>query len=301
MLFTFAAPVAADHHFGCIQPGTGGRFQLPEGSSVTISIVLCNRPTANVRIDWEKSGGNRENVTISPASHTFTIGSDYWAGNWHKWQGFTVTFAEDSFNDGNSTMWFRPLTTSDDARYSRGRTGCPSCGAGHGQRFAPIFSVKLIDNEGTTMGQNHPPQQQQQQQTQQPEPPPPAQPPEPEPQVQQPPPEPPEPNPPQQPPPQQREPQQQQAQLGTIRNLSVSATADTITVSWDPPSEGTVTKYIAHITPQNGDKGKTKRPNADKTSVTFKNLKSGVEYKVWVRALNDIQKGERTHHRVTTQ
>ncbi len=97
------------------------------------------------------------------------------------------------------------------------------------------------------------------------------------------------------------QPQQEDAVPGPISNLSLSAKAKRITVSWNAPnSGGAVDNYIVHISPQNGGKGDTKRPKAGKTSVTFKKLKSGVEYRVFVRGKNSVGKGERVYGRITT-
>ena len=84
------------------------------------------------------------------------------------------------------------------------------------------------------------------------------------------------------------------------QNLQLSATADSITVTWDAPESGDAPDgYIAHIKPQDGGKGKTKRPEAPKTKVTFKNLEAGRTYKVWVRAQNEGGKGDRVSASIT--
>ena len=46
-------------------------------------------------------------------------------------------------------------------------------------------------------------------------------------------------------------------------------------------------------------KGKTHRPEAGKTTTTFRNLEAGATYSVWVRAQNDAGKGERVHASIT--
>ena len=88
---------------------------------------------------------------------------------------------------------------------------------------------------------------------------------------------------------------------GPVVGLELSATADSLTVSWQAPEVGGVPKgYIVHIKPEAGRKGsgKTKRPKAKKTAVTFGNLDEGTTYAVWVRARNEAGKGERTHSSV---
>ena len=45
--------------------------------------------------------------------------------------------------------------------------------------------------------------------------------------------------------------------------------------------------------------GKTKRPKANKTKVTYNKLEAGTTYNVWVRAQNESGKGERVHATIT--
>ena len=95
--------------------------------------------------------------------------------------------------------------------------------------------------------------------------------------------------------------QQEQTTIpGPVLNLELTATADTITVTWQAPESGDAPKrYISHIKPEDGGKGATKRGKAKKTTVTFKKLESGTTYKVWVRARNEAGKGERVHASIT--
>ena len=89
---------------------------------------------------------------------------------------------------------------------------------------------------------------------------------------------------------------------GVVTALALTATADGVTVSWQPPEAGDAPeRYIVHLRPEGGKKGsgKTKNPKAKKTQVTFKKLKPGVTYNVWVRAQNHAGKGERVHATVT--
>ena len=84
---------------------------------------------------------------------------------------------------------------------------------------------------------------------------------------------------------------------GPVQNLVLSTTdtADSITVTWDPPDTGgSPAGYIVYAGPNVPGRGggKTKKPrNLDKTSVTFKNMTPGKIYKVQVRAQNIIGKG----------
>ena len=85
---------------------------------------------------------------------------------------------------------------------------------------------------------------------------------------------------------------------GPVAGLELTATADSVTVSWSAPeSGGAPDGYIVHIRPEDGGKGsgKTKTPRARKTRVTFGNLEAGQTYRVWVRAQNEAGKGERVH------
>ena len=85
---------------------------------------------------------------------------------------------------------------------------------------------------------------------------------------------------------------------GPVTALELAATAGKVTVSWQPPEVGEApTRYIVHLRPEGGKtgSGKTKNPKAKKTQVTFKKLKPGVTYNVWVRAQNKAGKGERVN------
>ncbi len=97
--------------------------------------------------------------------------------------------------------------------------------------------------------------------------------------------------------------QQQAAQLpGTVINLTVEPRNTNITVSWEAPTEGgSITGYIAHIKPVGGGNGHTLTPNADKTTVKFRRLDRATEYLIWVRAVNEEGKGERTSIRTATK
>ena len=87
---------------------------------------------------------------------------------------------------------------------------------------------------------------------------------------------------------------------GPVASLELTATTDAVTVSWSAPETGGAPDgYIVHLSPEDGGKGKTKRPKAKKTQVTFKNLEAGRTYEVWVRAQNEAGKGERAHVSIT--
>ena len=87
---------------------------------------------------------------------------------------------------------------------------------------------------------------------------------------------------------------------GPVTSMELSATTDSVTVSWDAPeSGGTPNRYIVHLKPKDSGKGKTKRPRASRLSVTFENLEAGKIYNVWVRAQNEGGKGERVHATAT--
>ena len=89
---------------------------------------------------------------------------------------------------------------------------------------------------------------------------------------------------------------------GPVTALELSASSNSVTVSWQPPEIGEApTRYIVHLRPEGGGtgSGKTKNPKAKKTQVTFKKLKPGVTYNVWVRAQNQSGKGERVHATIT--
>ena len=87
---------------------------------------------------------------------------------------------------------------------------------------------------------------------------------------------------------------------GPVVNLLLSATADSVTVSWQAPETGSAPDgYIVHLEPQDGGKGATKRPGAGKTTVVFGDLEAGAGYKVWARAQNEHGKGQRVHGVIT--
>ena len=100
----------------------------------------------------------------------------------------------------------------------------------------------------------------------------------------------------------QAQPQVDPALPGPVTALELTATADSVTVSWQAPVVGEApTRYIVHLRPEGGGtgSGKTKNPKAKKTQVTFKKLKPGTTYNVWVRAQNKAGKGERVTATIT--
>ena len=96
------------------------------------------------------------------------------------------------------------------------------------------------------------------------------------------------------------EPEGVQRLPGPVLEVRLSATEDSLTVSWRPPETGgEPTRYIVHIAPVGGGKGETKEPKAKKTSVTFRGLEAGQSYRIFVRAKNEAGKGPRAKARVT--
>ncbi|MCY4423853.1 MAG: fibronectin type III domain-containing protein [Acidimicrobiaceae bacterium] len=109
-------------------------------------------------------------------------------------------------------------------------------------------------------------------------------------------------------PPQQKEANDQADQQGAaalpgpVTALELSATAGSVTVSWQAPDSGIApSRYIVHLRPEGGKagSGNTKTPRAKKTRVTFKNLEAGRTYKVWVRAQDGAARGERVTDTIT--
>ena len=99
--------------------------------------------------------------------------------------------------------------------------------------------------------------------------------------------------------------QQQQQQIalpGPVLDLALTAEGDKVVVSWTAPEIGSAPNgYIVHLKPGGGEQGsgKTKRPKAKKTKVTYNKLEAGKTYNVWVRARNEAGKGERVHSTIT--
>ena len=87
---------------------------------------------------------------------------------------------------------------------------------------------------------------------------------------------------------------------GPVLGLELTATHDSVSVSWSAPESGDAPDgYIVNIKRQGGGDGETRRPGANKTSLTFRNLNGGSTYEVWVRAENEAGKGERVKASVT--
>ena len=95
---------------------------------------------------------------------------------------------------------------------------------------------------------------------------------------------------------------QQIARPGPVIDLTLAAGGDKVVVSWTAPELGSAPKgYIVHLKPEGGEtgSGKTKRPKAKKTKVTYNRLEAGVTYNVWVRAQNEVGKGARVYETIT--
>ena len=89
---------------------------------------------------------------------------------------------------------------------------------------------------------------------------------------------------------------------GPVMDLTLMAEGDKVVVSWTAPELGsTPNGYIVHLKPEGGEtgSGKTKRPKAKKTKVTYNKLDAGVTYNVWVRAQNEAGKGDRVYKTIT--
>ena len=91
---------------------------------------------------------------------------------------------------------------------------------------------------------------------------------------------------------------------GPVIDLTLTAEGDKVVVSWTAPTIGSApTGYIVHLKPEGGEhgSGKTKRPKANRTQVTYNKLEAGTTYNVWVRAQNELGKGERVHATITVK
>ena len=89
---------------------------------------------------------------------------------------------------------------------------------------------------------------------------------------------------------------------GPVGDLTLTAEGDKVVVRWAAPTIGSAPEgYIVHLKPEGGKagSGKTRRPKAKKTKVTYNKLEAGVTYNVWVRAQNEAGKGGRVHSTIT--
>ena len=85
--------------------------KAPEGGTATYTIVLNTQPTQDVTVALAKQSGGDDDLTVSPASLTFTN------ANWNQPQTVTVTAAQDSdLTDGTATI--AHTVTSTDSNYS---------------------------------------------------------------------------------------------------------------------------------------------------------------------------------------
>ena len=80
-------------------------LSVPEGSSATYTVVLDGAPAANVTIAVAKQTGGDDNLTVSPASLTFST------TNWNTAQTVTVSAAQDG-DEANGTATLTHTVTS---------------------------------------------------------------------------------------------------------------------------------------------------------------------------------------------
>ncbi len=91
----------------------------------------------------------------------------------------------------------------------------------------------------------------------------------------------------------------EEAMPGPVVDLQLSSGAESITVSWQAAeSGGAPDRYIVHLKKKGGN-GKDRKVEAPKTATTFRNLKAGATYRVWVRGQNDAGKGPRLNSQIT--
>ena len=87
---------------------------------------------------------------------------------------------------------------------------------------------------------------------------------------------------------------------GPVLDVRLTATEDSLKVTWNAPETGLPpTRYIVHIAPVGGGKGETKNLKAKRSSVTFRGLEAGRTYRIFVRAKNAEGKGPRVKAMVT--
>ena len=84
---------------------------VPEGGSATWTVVLDGPPTQNVTIAVAKQSGGDGNLTVSPASLTFT------SSNWSSTQTVTASAAQDS-DETDGTATFTHTATSTDTDFN---------------------------------------------------------------------------------------------------------------------------------------------------------------------------------------
>ena len=89
---------------------------------------------------------------------------------------------------------------------------------------------------------------------------------------------------------------------GKVVNLQVSATSDSVTVSWSAPENGgAADRYRVNLKAVDAKRGKNKNVSASKTTATFRGQSPDTEYRVRVRAINDAGRSARVTATVTTQ
>ena len=86
-------------------------LRVSEGSSATYTVVLQTVPTAAVTVAVTKRSGGDDDLTVAPASLTFTT------GNWNTAQTVTVSAAEDT-DTANGAATIMHTATSTDSDYN---------------------------------------------------------------------------------------------------------------------------------------------------------------------------------------
>ena len=86
-------------------------LMVPEGGTATWTVVLDGPPTANVTIAVAKKTGGDGNLTVSPASLTFTT------SNWNQAQTVTVSAAQDA-DETDGTATITHTATSSDSGFN---------------------------------------------------------------------------------------------------------------------------------------------------------------------------------------
>lgn len=88
---------------------------------------------------------------------------------------------------------------------------------------------------------------------------------------------------------------------GPISGLSLDPHSKRLTVTWQAPTTGgAADNYVVHLKAVGKSKSRHRKINANKTTITFRNLKPGKTYRISVRAINNAGKSKRVSATVTT-